>query len=324
MRRILRFALAAAALGALVFALGPTLRVDLDADFAPPRPLPPSLEDLDATLVAHETGPIVPGTEKRILWANGIAPTPLALVYLHGFSASRQEIAPFVERLSESLGANAFQVRLTGHGREDDALGDARANDWLRDVAEAMEIARRIGGKTVLIGTSTGATLAALATQLWPDEIDALVLISPNFGVADPLAAVLEWPWSHVVLPRFIPTRSWQPTNALQAKYWTHEYRTPVLFQMQSLVRAARALPFERMTVPALFLASPEDDVVSYEKTREVIARWPAALREVHEVRVARGRPTHVIVGDILNPEQTEPLQEKTTYFLRNRLHDSP
>ncbi len=319
MQRVLLFVVAFGAVGAMIFALGPTLRVDLDRPYEPPRPLPSGLEELEEAIASHETGPIIDGAEKRIVWADGVNRTHLALVYLHGFSASRQEIAPFVERLGDALDANAFEVRLSGHGREDDALGDARATEWLEDVAEAIAVARQIGEKTVLLGTSTGGTLATLATQLWPDEIAALVLISPNFGVNDPMAGVLELPWSHLLIPRVMPTRSWEPENELQGKYWTHEYRTPVLFEMQSLVRAVKALPFEDMKVPALFIASPKDDVVSFEETREVIARWPASLREVHEVEIPEGRPTHVILGDILNPEQTEPLLEVSRAFLEER-----
>jgi hypothetical protein len=37
----------------------------------------------------------VPGAEKKIIWAGEAAQkTPLSIVYLHGFSATRQERAP--------------------------------------------------------------------------------------------------------------------------------------------------------------------------------------------------------------------------------------
>ncbi|MEL6547557.1 MAG: alpha/beta fold hydrolase, partial [Myxococcota bacterium] len=207
--------------------------------------------------------------------------------------------------------------------RVDDALGKATAKEWLEDMAEAMAVARLLGDRIVLVGTSTGATLAVLGTQQWAEEISGLILVSPNFGVKDPMASVLEWPWSHLILPLFIPSRSWEPANGQQAKYWTHRYDSPVLFQMQALVRAARTVPFEKLSTPALFIASPSDDVVSFAKTREVIARWPAKLRQVHEVTVAEGQPTHVILGDIMNPEQTGPLADVAEDFLRRLLEDT-
>lgn len=54
-------------------------------------------EDLDRYLAQSEAPfhDIVPGAEKIIVWANATkAKTPLSIVYLHGFSATRQETAP--------------------------------------------------------------------------------------------------------------------------------------------------------------------------------------------------------------------------------------
>ena len=86
--------------------------------------------------------------------------TPYSVVYLHGFSATRQETAPLAECVADSLGANLFETRLAGHGREREPLADVRAEDWLHDAAEALAIAARLGERVIVIGTSTGATLA--------------------------------------------------------------------------------------------------------------------------------------------------------------------
>ncbi|MEL6547911.1 MAG: alpha/beta hydrolase, partial [Myxococcota bacterium] len=114
MRKPLFIAFGVLLSAAVVLALGPTIRVDLSERPKIPRSLPGSLENLEAALAAHESGPIVDGAEKRILFHNGKQRTKTVLVYLHGFSASRQEIAPFVETLSQRLGANAFETRLAG------------------------------------------------------------------------------------------------------------------------------------------------------------------------------------------------------------------
>ena len=67
------------------------------------------------------------------------------------------------EEVARALGANLFFTRLTGHGRTGAAMAEATAEDWLADMAEAMEIGRRLGQRVVVIGTSTGGTLAAIA-----------------------------------------------------------------------------------------------------------------------------------------------------------------
>ena len=58
------------------------------------------------------------------------------------------------------LGANLFYTRLTGHGQDGAAMAEGSVNAWINDYAEAMAIGRAIGDKVVVIGTSTGASLA--------------------------------------------------------------------------------------------------------------------------------------------------------------------
>jgi len=76
--------------------------------------------DLDNYLKTAESKlpDIVPGTEKRIIWhGKPHQKTPVSIVYLHGFSASSEEIRPVPDQVAQSLGANLYFARLTGHGR---------------------------------------------------------------------------------------------------------------------------------------------------------------------------------------------------------------
>ena len=68
--------------------------------------------DVDLYLSRREAqhAEIKPGQAKTILWNDPAArsKTPLALVYIHGFSASRKDVAPVVETLAGTLGARPF------------------------------------------------------------------------------------------------------------------------------------------------------------------------------------------------------------------------
>ncbi|MGB5576356.1 MAG: hypothetical protein WBM88_03025, partial [Woeseiaceae bacterium] len=57
---------------------------------------------------------LVPGTEKRITWFGEHRQTPYSVLYLHGFSATRQETAPLAEIVANRLGANLYETRLAG------------------------------------------------------------------------------------------------------------------------------------------------------------------------------------------------------------------
>jgi alpha-beta hydrolase superfamily lysophospholipase len=118
---------------------------------------------------------------------------------LHGFSATRQDTAPLASKVAQGLGANLFETRFTGHGSTDpQAMLEGSVHRWLNDTAEALEIGKRLGEHVIVIGTSTGATLATVIFDQHPSRkegVAALVFVSPNFGVPDPNAPKALWPW---------------------------------------------------------------------------------------------------------------------------------
>ncbi|PTX98512.1 alpha/beta fold hydrolase [Opitutus sp. ER46] len=291
-----------------------------------PRPL--ALEaDLDLTVAKEEARftDIVPGAEKKIIWANAAhTRTPVALVYLHGFTATRQETAPLSDRVAARLGANLFYTRFTGHGRPGEALGDATVNDWLNDGIEALEIGRRLGERVVVIGTSTGGTVATWLALERPDAISACVLVSPNFGPSDGRANLLTLPWaSEFAPPIFGATRHRLPKTAEESKYWTTTYPTRALIPMMALVTMVKRAPLEELRVPMLVVYSPEDRVVDPKETERVLTRIGRA--PVKTVLFA-GRPGsnhHVLAGDIAAPENTAELEQLVFEYL-SRLSLTP
>ena len=265
---------------------------------------------------------IRPGDGKRILWAGAAGEkTPLALVYIHGFSASPAEIRPVPEEVARNLGANLFFTRLAGHGRDGAAMGLASAEDWLFDMAEAMAIGRRLGDRVIVIGTSTGATLAALAAT--DPQLNAglagTVLISPNFGIRTPAQWVLDAPFvEHWATALVGETRAFTPINADQARHWTTEYPTAALYPMARLIRAARANDWSQAKTPALFLYAPADQVINPARIPPVIAAWGGPVRtETREMQGDDDPLSHVIAGDILSPGQTEPVIALITEWAR-------
>ena len=278
--------------------------------------------DLDAWLTQHEGvfDDITTGTEKHITWAGEPgARTSLALVYLHGYSATRQEISPVPERLAQALGANLFATRFAGHGRSGAALAEATPEDWATDLAEAMAIAARLGDRVVLIGTSTGASIATLAAldPAYRDAIAALVMVSPNFELNNPQAFLLHLPYAERWVPLVVgETRSWEPQNDGQARYWTSSYPTRALFAMRAVQRAAGGSDHAAARAPALIFYATGDQVVLPAATEDVIARWGAPVNGVI-LQGADDPGQHVITGDLLSPSTTETVITQTLDWLR-------
>lgn len=305
------------AAGAAVAALGPRPDGRITA-------LPPVLpDDLEAWLSASEArfADIVPGAEKRIVRAApaGSRP-PLSLVYLHGFSASRQEVSPLVEDLASRLGADAFFTRLAGHGRSDRAMGEPGFSDWVASGLEAVALGERLGERTVLVGTSTGATLALwLAATGRAPRAAALVLISPNLGPRDAGSELLLWPWVARLAPALLGEwRTWTPANPEQARLWKTRYPLRAAVPMMQLVAATRALDLSGFRVPTLVFLSPQDQVVDPARTRARFAGTPARLIEITG---AEDPSQHVLAGRIMSPGTTATVRDATLAFLAGLPH---
>ncbi|MEM9012795.1 MAG: alpha/beta fold hydrolase [Pseudomonadota bacterium] len=255
-----------------------------------------------------------PGAEKRVIWADPAAPgrTARVVVYLHGFSATSEEIRPLPDDVAAGLGANLVYTRLAGHGRDGDAMAEATVPAWMTDVAEALAVARAIGDEIILIGTSTGGTLAMLAAfdPRMDADLRALVLISPNFGVQSPLAPVLTLPFARWIVPAIGGARrSFEATSPAHAAWWTTDYPTVAVVPMAAAVQAARALPLARGALPLFVAFSPDDAVVDPAATRAVAQAWGGPVRLQSVVMGEGDDPSaHVIAGDIMSPGQTAGL----------------
>lgn len=321
MMRVLRWSaigLVVAIAGILAF--GPREPAPLDVNFDAAR----LGSDVSSYLQENEAlkHDIRDGQEKRVIWAEELGKkTSISIVYIHGFSASSEEIRPVPDNVAAALGANLYYARLTGHGRtEPGAMSEARVADWMRDIGEALAIGRRIGERVLLIGTSTGGTLiAAAASQPGAlDGVAGIVMVSPNFEVANPAAMILTWPavrwWGPIVAGR---ERVIVPRNAAQEATMTTRYPTVSLIPMGALVAAVGHENYSKQTLPLLVFFSDADKVVSADAIREFMARWGGP---VSQVVVSPGpgvdSNAHVLAGRVLSPAMTAPMAAQVLTWL--------
>ncbi len=279
--------------------------------------------DLDRDLQRAESqfDDLIPGTEKTIIWADSAkAKTSYSIVYLHGFSATRQETAPLSDTLAKRWGANLFYTRLAGHGRPGEAMVGPTANDWLNDADEAMEIGRLIGEKVIVIGTSTGGTLATwLAAREQTDNLGGIILISPNYWVKAAGAGAMLWPWGKQILQMVRgPVYEWTPVNEMHEKYWTNSYPSIVLVEMMKLLEHVNSMDFGKIDVPSLFLYSPNDQVVDASRIEAAYGEFGASRKQIEVIENAGDRNDHVLAGDILSPNATLRIADMIDAFVKD------
>jgi esterase/lipase len=279
--------------------------------------------DLDAYLRSAEAAvpALRPGDGKEVVWADPATRrrTPLAIAYLHGFSADRHEVEPLVSGVAADLGANLLFTRLRGHGRDGAAMAEATVEAWLDDTAEAVAIGGRIGERVVLVGTSTGGTLAlwAATREEVRDRLAAVVLISPNFHPADRSSRLLLYPWGGLIARGVVgDQRCFTAENARQEAHWTTCYPTEALLPMMALVEHVRTMELSGVKTPALLVYSPSDRVVDVAETERVAARLTEAPLQVVRFETSDDPGQHVLAGDILSPASTPALASLIREFL--------
>ncbi|MCF6232979.1 MAG: lysophospholipase [Rhodobacteraceae bacterium] len=295
--------------GVTLWQFGPYEDVDLAPSFDPGK-----FDDAVQTYfetIESKVDDIVPGTEKRVIWADGFTGkrTAISVLYVHGFSATSEEIRPVPDRIAAALGANLVYTRLQGHGVPGAALGRASASTWMVEMAEGLAAARMVGDRVVVISTSTGGTLAAAAAlnPQMSDKVAAMIFVSPNFGLNNGAAFLMTWPgakyWLPVVLGGEYRSTS---DNPARAGYWSNPYPYTALMPMGALVKKVTALDFSQATIPALFWFSEGDKVVRPDLTRKVAGKWggPSDIQTV-EMGPGDDPHSHVIAGDIMSPGQT-------------------
>ncbi|MGY8777565.1 MAG: alpha/beta hydrolase [Longimicrobiales bacterium] len=302
----------------LAVVLGPRVRFEVEWREAAPT------DDLDRWIASEEGGipEIRTGDARGIVWhdAESRARTPISIVYLHGFSADRHEIEPVVSDLARTFGANVYFTRLMGHGRDGPAMAEATVEGWLSDAAEAVGVGGRIGDTVVLIGTSTGGTLATWAAtrEEAQDRLGAVVLLSPNYRPANRQARIMLLPWGALVA-RLVAgkERCFIAENDEQARHWTTCYPISAIATMMGLVEFVRTLDVSGITTPTLVVYSTDDQVVDPTETERVVERMPPAIvTQLTDLRSA-DPSGHVPAGDILSPASNDAVHDAIADFLR-------
>ena len=222
---------------------------------------------------------IKPDNESKLIFADSIPQqTEYAIVYLHGFSGSTADGAPVHQEVAKALGANIYLPRLYAHGLEsDEGMLEYTGEKSLDSAREALAVGKLLGKKVILMGTSTGCTLALALAATHP-ELAALVLYAPNIRINHPLDFVATLPWGLQIIRQVEGGLYHEMTNPSETKkqYWTTKYRLEAPVQMQKLLETAMVPEtFNKITVPVFSgfyykSETQQDPVVSVAAMREM------------------------------------------------------
>ena len=288
----------------LLFAFGPRPRLNPDV-VAETLPEHGTLAEISGWLAQQETAAKPrQGTEAHIVFANPGNPsrTRWAFLYLHGFSATWPETAPLTQTLAEPFDANVLQARIAGHGCGTEGMR-VSAEDWLSSVLTQFRIATMLGEQVVIVATSTGSTLSVWLAQQFPNQIAALLHLSPNYRVRNPVSRVLTWPWA----PKWVPVvsggyREWTPISEQQQQFWVTRQPVSSLIEMQKVVDWAQAQDLSQLRIPLATMYMANDPTIHPAAAISAHESWGAEHKRLIPVVPEGNEASHVFVGDICGP----------------------
>lgn len=228
-----------------------------------------------------------PGCEEKL---NRFGPkTEYAILYLHGYGASRAEGEESIDRFANKLHANTYYVRLPGHGTNMEDQASVSYTDYLDESEEALQMMPALGEKIIIVGTSMGALLATHLAAEHPDKLYALIIASPFYEFVRKEANIASVPGGGKLAEVFgggkIRDVTKRPDDVKDKRspgfenYW---YEKQYFSSIQSLARLKKAVSgehtFGRVTAPVLMIYYYKN-----ENEQDTAASVPAMLEGFHQ-----------------------------------------
>jgi len=325
--KILKYALGLIALLALIFFFGPRVaKPNVEKPFpevnSDIRLLEQEIKDREAAI-----NNIKPDNEARIVWADSVPQkTSYSLVYLHGWSASQEEGDPIHTETAKRYGCNLYLPRLAGHGlAEAEPMLDLTAEQLLDSAREAVAVGKQLGEKVILMGTSTGGTLALHFAANDPD-VEALLLYSPNIAIFDPNAKLMSGPWGLQVL-KLIKGSDYHEFDtdiALKNQYWTTKYRLEALTHLQALMDATMTEETFAAIDQPVFLGYYYKDEIHQDSVVSVPAMLDMfevlGTADAQKEKVAFPQAGDHVMTSYISSKDLESVRQETFEFMETHL----
>jgi esterase/lipase len=333
MKKFIRFLLIILVLVVAVYFLGPKpSRPELSKDLPS---LPGGTSSTEEYIALRESEfNIRNDNQSRIIWDNDSLKerTPYSLLYLHGFSASWYEGYPAHINFAKHFGMNAYFPRLAAHGLEtEDPLIDMTPDNLWESAKEALMAAQNLGRKVIIMGTSTGGTLALKLAADFPEYVHAVILYSPNIRINNSAAFVLSKPWG-LQIGRKVTGGSYRVTSedlqSEECRYWYCRYRVEGIVYLQQLVEATmKEETFSQVNVP-VFLGYYYKDQDHQDQTVRVDAMLDMfeqlGTSEEQKVKVAFPEAGDHVIACELTSGSVQQVTNETISFGENILRIKP
>jgi len=249
--------------------------------------------------------------------------TDYAILYIHGFKASRKEGQHVTDRIGKKLNANTYYMRLPGHGTNIEEHRDAKFEEYIDDATDALFMMKKLGKKTIIVGTSTGGLIGTYLAAQYPKRVDGLILASPFYDFTSSMGRAMKhypllWLYSKVN-----PTRTTPSEKKEASLYW---YDTMYIMSGRPLVQLLKFIAlddvYEKVAVPTLMFyyykdENHQDKTASVKVMLSAFSKFgkaskPHSLNK--KVPIKNGR--HVLMCHLYETEWNK-LEKESVEFIR-------
>jgi acylglycerol lipase len=238
------------------------------------------------------------------------------VIAIHGLSGATSDFWPLGEHLPKT-GVAVYAYALRGQGNDPDksARGDiGNGRQWLRDLRTFHQLVRlrHPGVPVVWYGESLGS-LIALHSLDAPDVMpEALILASPLAGIRMKVSAGQRW--AIIATSRLFPRLAFKlgtfggidenkvqvtsnSTHGGQMAKTSHHVETFSLRLIREIAQLLddNANAAEDVSMPVLFLASPNDVVASPQQVQELFGEIASKDKQLHWFT----RSYHLLLHDV-------------------------
>jgi len=316
----------------VVYLLGPHPATPVYSAVMPAVPAQSAaLDDYVKNNEAHHK--LKPNNEARIVWYNDPLKnkTEYSIVYLHGFSASQEEGRPIHTNIAKEFGCNLYLSRLAEHGIDTiDPMMNLTAEAYWESAKQALAIGKQLGKKIILMGTSTGGTNALQLAAEYPDDVFAVVLMSPNIAINNDKAWLLNNPWglqiAHLVNGGKYVTST--DTRPIYKQYWYANYPLEAAVQLQEYLETTMTKStFEKVKQPLLLLYYYKDEI-----HQDSVVSVPAMLKMFDELgteknkKIKEAMPNvgNHVMGSYIKSKDLADVQKAIEDFIEKKLKIQP
>jgi pimeloyl-ACP methyl ester carboxylesterase len=201
------------------------------------------------------------------------------------------------------------------------------ADEYWESAKRSLAIGKQLGNKVILMGTSTGGTNALQLAAAYPNDVAALILLSPNIAINNDKAYLLNNPWG-LQIAKLVSGSDYvvaKDQRDIYKQYWYPKYPLQAAVALQEMLETSmNKETFKKVKQPTLMLyyykdRVHQDSVVSVSAMLRMFQKLGTPKDAKHKQAMPEAGD-HVI-GSYIKSKDVEGVEKEIQKFFLHTLN---